>query len=226
MPYEARSLIRDKGMNDLTQKLIIALVIVPILLAIFRGAKEMAIAAGAIGVALFFVNIDKFSRFKGGGIEAELRTAVDDAYAVIDQLKELGLTLTSPIVDEMAVSGNMLQYIHLKYKLERVAKIADTLHKLGASDKEVADAGGLLYQRVTSDHLSRVFSSLRRSNPGKEASFESLDRTKTESWDTARLEAFIEDNGLTKSEEVEEYIRDLEYFVKNRRLRRESQWQG
>ena len=76
----------------------------------------------------------KFSRFKGTfkgvGLEAELKTAVDEAYAAIEQLKELGLSLSSPIVDELAISGRMLQYIHLKYKLERVAKIADTLKKL------------------------------------------------------------------------------------------------
>jgi hypothetical protein len=55
-------------MNDLTLKLIIALVIVPILLAIFRGATEMGLAVTAIIGALFFAKIDKFSSFKGGGI--------------------------------------------------------------------------------------------------------------------------------------------------------------
>jgi hypothetical protein len=66
----------------------------------------------AIFVALVFANLDKFSRFKGAGIEAELRTAVNEAYAAIEQLKELGLSLSSPIVDELAISGRMLQYIH------------------------------------------------------------------------------------------------------------------
>src|SRR5437762_11794238 len=98
-------------MNDLTQKLIVALVIVPILVGIFRGWKEMGVTVGAIGISLFFANMDKFTSFKGGGIEAKLRTAVNDAYAAIEQLKELGISLSSPIVDELAISGRMLQFI-------------------------------------------------------------------------------------------------------------------
>ena len=97
-------------MNALTLILIILLIVVPILLCFVRGAKEAAAVTLSISIALFFANLDKFSRFKGGGIEAELRTAVTEAYAAIDQLKELGLSLTSPIVDELAVSGRMLQW--------------------------------------------------------------------------------------------------------------------
>ena len=105
-------------MNDMNQKLIIALVVIPILLGIFRSPKEMGIAVLAIGLALFFSNIDKFSRFKGTfkgvGLEAELKTVVDEAYAAIEQLKELGLSLSSPIVDERGVQlgkiGRNLNY--------------------------------------------------------------------------------------------------------------------
>jgi len=54
-------------MNDFTQRLIAILLVVSILVGIFRGTKEMGIAAGAIIVALFFANLAKFSRFEGGG---------------------------------------------------------------------------------------------------------------------------------------------------------------
>src|SRR5882672_869621 len=98
-------------MSDLTQKLIVALVIVPVLLGIFRSKTEMALSIGAIGLALFFVNLDKFTRFKTPGFEAELKTVVNKAYAAISELKELGLSLSAPIVDELAISGRMLQYL-------------------------------------------------------------------------------------------------------------------
>jgi hypothetical protein len=124
-------------MSDLNQKLIVAMVFIPVLLGIFRTPKEMGIAVGAIFLALCFANIDKIVRFKGAGFEAEMRTAVNKAYAAIEQLKDLGVSLSSPIVDELAVSGRMLQYIPLKYKLERVQKIAETLKKLGASQEEI-----------------------------------------------------------------------------------------
>ncbi len=122
-------------MNSLTEKLIIALVVLPAVFGIFKGAKEMTVIAGAIAVALFFANLDKFSYFKGGGVEARLKEAVDEAYAALEELKDLGLALSSPIVDELALSGRMMQYMPLKYKLERVEEISQTLKKLGAKIK-------------------------------------------------------------------------------------------
>ncbi|MGY3488743.1 hypothetical protein ACVW1C_006626 [Bradyrhizobium sp. USDA 4011] len=67
-------------MNELTQKLVVALVVFPILLGVFRSKGEMSLSIVAISLALFFVNLDKFARFKTpGGFEAELKTAVDKA---------------------------------------------------------------------------------------------------------------------------------------------------
>jgi len=213
-------------MNDFTQKLIAILLIVPILVGIFRGTKEMGIAAGAIVVALFFANLDKFSRFKSGGTEAQLQTTITEANAAIGQLKELGLSLSSPMVDELAMSGRMLQDIPLKYKLERVAKIAETLKKLGASENEIEEVCFTIYERVANDHMRRVLHSLRSSNSGEESLFEGLEEGKMDGWDKSRLEKFIKDNDLKKNKQTEEFIRDLEYFLQNRKLRREEQWQG
>jgi hypothetical protein len=211
-------------MNDLTQKLIVALVIVPVLIGIFRGAKEMGIAVLAITAALFFANLDKFERFKGGGIEAELRTVVNKAYAAIEQLRELGLSLSSPIVDELSLG--MLEHYHLKYKLERVAKIEETLKKLGASEKEIEEACSAIYRRVTYGHIEKVIGSLLKSNPGKESLIKGLHKEETYYWGRSELEKFIKDNDLKKSEETEAWIRDLNYFLENKKLKREEQWEG
>lgn len=162
-------------MNDLSQKLVITLVIVPILLGIFRTPKEMAIAAAAISVALAFANLDKLESFRAAFFEAKVKTAVKEAYAAIDQLKELALDVTTPIVDEMAVSGRMLQYIPLKHKLERVRKIEETLKKLGASQKEIDDACSTIYGRVVQDHIYKALYNLQKANPEKSTLFQGLD---------------------------------------------------
>ena len=213
-------------MNDINQKLIIALVVIPILLGILRSPKEMGIAIAAIGLALFFSNIDKFSRFKGAGFEAELKTAVDEAYAAIEQLKDLGLSLSGPIVDELAISGRMLQYIHLKYKLERVAKIVDTLRKLGASQEEIEEVCSTIYGRVTNDHIRSILYSLKNSNPEKEELFEGINDGKMDNWEKGKIEIFIKEHNLNKSEDTDECFIDLDYFLKNRKLRREDKWQS
>jgi hypothetical protein len=95
-------------MNDLTQKLVFAMVIVPVLIGIFRTRTEMGLSIVAIASALFFVNLDKFTRFKTPGFEAELRTVVNKAYAAIEELKELGVSLSAPIIDDLAMSGRII----------------------------------------------------------------------------------------------------------------------
>lgn len=212
-------------MNNLTEKLIVTLVVVPILLGIFKDWKVMTAAIGAIMVALFFANIDKFSKFKGGGIEAELKTAVDDAYAAIEELKELGLSLTSPITDELAMSGSVLSYIPLEYKLQRVEKIAKTLKKLGASDEEVNEACFMIYLRVESEHVSRVIGKLKKANPGKEKLLD-FKMGDLNNWDLKKLKVFLLDNELEFDEDSEEALENLEYFHEHRKLRHPDQWQG
>jgi hypothetical protein len=129
-----------------------------------------------------------------------LQTAVDKAYAAIGQLKDLGLALSAPTVDELAISGRMLQYIPLKYKLERVEKIAETLKNLGASEEEINKACSTIYQRVTSDHVRSIFYSLRQANPGKEQLFQGIDDGKLDGFDVNKLDDFIRDNGLKKKQ--------------------------
>ncbi len=54
---------------------------------------EMGLAIGGSGVFLAFVNINKFSKFKGAGFEAELKQTVEEANLTINNLKELAIPL-------------------------------------------------------------------------------------------------------------------------------------
>jgi hypothetical protein len=205
--------------------LICLLVIIPVVFGFLKKPKEMIIAVAAIGLALFFANIEKFERFKGAGFEAELRTAVDDAYAAIEQLRELGLALSGPIVDELAVSGRA-QYFHLKHKLRRVDNIANTLKKLGASKDEIEEACSAIYEGVKNDHIRKIIYSLKKSNPTKETLFEGLRDGTMDDWDKEKIVSFITKHDLNKGKDTDECFLDLEYFLKNRKLRREDKWQS
>ncbi len=85
-------------MKILNLTLISALVTAPISFGIMKRPAEMGLSIAAIGIALAFANLDRFQRFKGAGFEAELRTAVDKTYAAIEELKELSLSLATPII--------------------------------------------------------------------------------------------------------------------------------
>lgn len=213
-------------MNRLNTALIIALVVIPTVFGAFKMFAEMGLAIASIGLALCFANLEKFSRFKGAGFEAELRTAVEKTYAAIEELKELSLVLSAPIVDELALSGRMLQYMPLKYKLERVERISSTLRKLGASESEIEDVCATIFQRVIKDHIKAALNCLKKANKDKSAVFDGCDDWDIHDWDKDKLEAFIHEHALDKNEEVIEWIRDLDYFAQTKKLRREDKWQS
>jgi len=213
-------------MSRLNTTLIIALVVIPTIFGALKMPAEMGWAIASIGLALIFANLEKFSRFKGAGFEAELRTAVDKTYAAIGQLKELSLVLSAPIVDELAVSGRMLQYLRLKYKLEHVEKISSALRKLGASESEIQDVCATMFQRVRSDHIRAALICLKKANKDKSAVFDGCEDWDVRDWDKDKLEAFIHEGALDKNEEVIEWIRDLDYFEQTKKLRREDKWQS
>ena len=57
--------------------LICSLVIIPAVFGYLKMPKEMGLSILAIAIALSFNNLEKFSKFKGAGFEAELNTAVN-----------------------------------------------------------------------------------------------------------------------------------------------------
>jgi hypothetical protein len=213
-------------MSRLNTALIIALVVIPTVFGVFRMPAEMGLAITSIGLALCFANLEKFSRFKGAGFEAELRTAVEKTYAAIGELKELSLVLSAPIVTELAVSGQMLKYVPLKYKLEYIEKISSTLRQLGASESEIEDTCATMFQRVRSDHIKAAIRSLKKANKDKSAVFDGCEDWAIHDWDKDRLEAFVREHALDRDEEVAEWISDLDYFERTKKLRRDDKWQS
>ena len=90
--------------------------------------------------------------------------------------------------------------------------------------KKIEVACSTIYQRVGSDHIRKVLRSLLNSNPEKTGLFEGLDEGKMDS--IQDVEKFIKDNDLKRSKETDEAILDLQYFLKNKKLRRDDQWQS
>lgn len=202
-----------------------ALIVIPTIFGFLKMPTEMGISIGGIAVALFFINLDKFKRFKGAGIEAEMQEAMTKTYAALEQLKELALTLTSPIVDTLALAGKTGQFIHLKYKLENVAQIKEALQKLGASEAEIEEACTTMDVRVISDHIKRILNYLKIVNPDKADAFQGYDSWNIYEWDKAKVDSFIRDHSLEINGEAKECLADLDYYLAKKKLRREDKWQ-
>jgi len=159
-------------------------------------------------------------------LKVKLDSSVADANIAIEEMKKLGLVLAAPIVDELAVSGRLFQYINLSHKLERVEYIVDNLKKLGASQNEIDGVCETIYCRVKEDHIRRIIGSLREPNPDKKDLLKNILELELDEWNVSQINKLINDNNLKISEETKECFSDLEYFFKNRKLRREDKWQG
>ncbi|WML49174.1 hypothetical protein RCG23_03525 [Neobacillus sp. PS3-34] len=55
----------------------------------FGKPTEMGLAIAAGAIAVIFLNPDKFQSFSAASVQAELRKTVEEAYASIEQIKEI-----------------------------------------------------------------------------------------------------------------------------------------
>lgn len=83
------SRLRENVLTISKTVLSLVLILVPPLYFGCKGSEaEMGVALAAGALAAAFLNIDKLQRFKGAGIEFELRKAVEEAQATLENLKE------------------------------------------------------------------------------------------------------------------------------------------
>lgn len=200
---------------------IIALITLPTYLAVIGKEVAASLSLISISFALVFWNLDKFSKFKGAGFEAELKSAVEETYAAIDEVKKLAVCISSPTVSLLAVSG-AFQYLPLKYKLEYAAKIASTLSELKIDKDEIDEALSSLYSRVENDHHRKILVALNQKLDSDCKLFEKIDEINFSDWPVARLRQKASELNV----DIDDALHDYEYFVSNKKLRNPDSWQG
>lgn len=203
--------------------LVCLMVIVPIGFAGVKRAREAMLAMTAIFFALVFSNLDKLARFKGGGMELQMREArqvTQQANAAIGQLRELAVSLTAPVVDLMTISGDLFHYIPLKYKLQRLDKIKQTLMELGVPKGEVESALSTMYEALTERFVHTALYHLSEINPDQAELFDGLGDWDLEGWNDTTLRNLIRDQRLKTDEKTKSQLEDLGFWIKHRQLRR------
>ena len=183
----------------------------------------LAVAAGAIAAA--FINIDKFEHFKGAGFEAQMKKAVEEAYATIENLREI----TKPLIVSMV---GMLTHANRwsgmeqdqKHKLmddfERISKA------LSLNDKELDSVIEIFHRYHTWDHFSVFITALSKENNISKESIKELEQLrdyKTSNFPSKEdiislLGVPLDDLNLGINEVLEDYL----YYRNNHKLRREE----
>jgi hypothetical protein len=85
--------------------LIVAVPAGAMILGLLGKPTEMGIFVLAAGIGLAFANIDKIQRFKGAGFEAEMRKAVEEAYATTESLKAIAKPLILSNLSNLIYAG-------------------------------------------------------------------------------------------------------------------------
>lgn len=97
----------------------------------------LIIAAGAIAIS--FLNIDRIQRFKGAGFEAEMRQAVENVHATVDQLRVLAAASAESTLTTL-MAGNFFDGTTLETRLDLHDRLIHSLEEIGVQPTKIAEA--------------------------------------------------------------------------------------
>lgn len=197
----------------------VLIIIVPVTLLVFWGKKTgmwLIVVAGA--VVLTFANIDKIQWFKIAGIEAEMRKAVQEANATIEQLRSVATTSARATITSL-MANNFIDDFTLKNQLELHDQLISNLEKIGASKQQIGEADemwkrgvGVIYHRGIGNKLDSPTA----------LEFQGL--LKLDDWkapSSGEIEKFIESKGLM-NQELKDLIDEYKYFESTGTIRRKE----
>lgn len=203
----------------------VILVLVPPLVFGFLGKPtEMGIAMVAGSIAAFFINIDQFQRFKVGSFQAEMKRAVEEAYASIEEVRKLGRVLIEVALRTLTMANRYDGMdAHQKHALrDDLKRMADELRlENDQSLREVDEQ----FCRYFAWDLFGCFAGQVRQDVGIptevcERLSQMRDYSSTDFPGRDRIEAVLGEHFTRLSSETLELLEAYLYYRDNRQLRR------
>lgn len=200
------------------------LIIVPSIYFGYIGKPaEMGLAIIAGSIAGAFLNLDKFERFSGAGFEAELKKAVEEAYATIGNLKQVTKPIMMVTISNLT-HANRLGGLDFKTKYEYIKGLEGISKSLELKDKDLVDTYDKFYRYHTWDLYREFIDNLSRET-SKMNVIKELSELKDYSNDNFPNEEFIkkilETNGIEMSSELNMRFDKYILFLKRREIRDE-----
>lgn len=199
--------------------------VVPAAFGIFGKPTEMGMAVVAGCLLAAFLNLELFESFKGGGFEATLRKAVDEAYATIEKLQDVAAALAEPIVVATTMNGRMFQYVPMKSKVEQIQEIEASLLAIGVSEDRASDVTRFFYRAVEHDHVSKLLHHIEQQNDAPASLMTEVATLKEDFVAEVDLQALLNKFEWELTGEGQELLADLETFRKTHKIRRIDTWQ-
>lgn len=202
------------------------------ILGLLGKPTEMGIMVVACAICLAFLNIDKLQRFKGAGFEAEMKKAVDDANATIEQLGNVAAMSAKATLTSLMAS-NFMSGTTLKTRLDLHDQIISNLREIGVSEGKIDEADemwrrgiGIIYHRGIRHKLDDRKKSNQPNDEAKkkvlEVSEEFQNLIKFEEWQapsSSEMKAFIGRKGIM-DQEIVDLIDDYSHFETTGNIKR------
>ncbi len=188
-------------------------------IAVICGNNTGATILGAVGAAtLLLTRLSDIQKFALFGLKAELRDAVREANATIDQLRDLALSLAEPNLNYMAMHNVMLMRLTSRTQYENKEKIVTALRKLKIPESKIQEASSL-WVTITLRKMS--YTMLHRLQELKiDAKFNDEVRlTDGQPSPAATLKAFFATNGINDPKLLQ-LLSDYDHLARTGELRR------
>jgi hypothetical protein len=148
--------------------LIVAVPAGAMILGLLGKPTEMCIFVVADGIGLAFANIDKIQRFKGAGFEAEMRKAVEEAYATTESLKAIAKPLILSTLSNLIYAGrwggmNSDKKHAIKKEMDQLASSMGIFNQIIRAESEKFFAWHAI------DHINHLQNAINKAGPLSEA---------------------------------------------------------
>ncbi|MCC2971069.1 hypothetical protein [Massilia sp. IC2-476] len=144
--------------------LIALLVILPTVFGFLEKPTEMGVIIVACSLALCFANLNKIQSFKGAGFEAQMREAVQEAYATLDRLQEMVRPVARATIANVAYSGRW-DSMDRETEHELMAELTNLVTALDLQDDSgIAKMRADFYSLHANDHLRFLIAVMERAH--------------------------------------------------------------
>lgn len=188
---------------------------------------EMGIAVVVGAIAIAFANIDKIKWFKGAGFEAEMVQVIKEANVTIATLRKLATQIVEPMLTIIGREGEPFQNISNAEKFRAKERLVKSLKELGASEEQIEKVTYNFDQSFIIEHGRKVLRLITRDDridkTTKEQMRGIISPEKLANIDPQEIRNFLKVKDLL-SEEIDEAVKDFEYFLQEREFRRPEHW--
>ena len=156
---------------------------------------------------------------------SDLSSTIATMNQQIQLTKKIALVLADSVDTSMAVHSFM-EYINLPYKIEQVEHLKKILREMGIPENDIDKSVGGLNKRIRRDHMRRILDIVNKQLPDNKKISKDIWTLDVSAWDINRVRKLLKDNAIEEKGDLKDAILDLEYYEKNKKLRRENIWQG